>query len=142
MDSKPMKKAHLSRSEIEAKLQSAGIQPTLQRLSLCRFVLCEADHPTAEEVMDWAGKNLDKISLATVYNTLNTLVEAKILRALRLPHSDKVIYDPNMDDHFHFLDEKSGKLYDVDSNEVNCSLKLPKKFKVKGMDIIFKGDIK
>jgi Fur family iron response transcriptional regulator len=141
-ETKEVKRTCLRPEEIEARLREAGVQPTLQRLSLCRFVLCEADHPTAEEVKQWADKNLDKISLATVYNTLNTLVDAGILRAFRLPHSDKVIYDANIDDHFHFLCEKSGKLYDVMPGDFNYEIKLPKKYKVKSLEIVFKGEIK
>lgn len=137
-----MKTSCLRPEEIEAKLKAAGVQPTLQRLSLCRFVLCEANHPTAEEVKLWADKNLEKISLATVYNTLNTLVAAGLLRAFRLPHSEKVIYDVNTHDHFHFLDEKSGQLYDVAASDFDLQLKLPKKYKVKSLEIVFKGEIK
>ncbi len=65
----------LTNDEIKERLLVAGVQPTLQRISICQFVLCEADHPTAEEVHNWAEKNLAQISLATVYNTLKTLVE-------------------------------------------------------------------
>lgn len=138
-----MKKiACLKPEEIESKLKEAGVQPTLQRLALCRFVLCEADHPTAEEVKQWADKNLEKISLATVYNTLNTLVDAGLLRAFRLPHSDKVIYDHNIEDHFHFLDEKSGQLVDIAPTDLTYEIKLPKKYKVRGLEVVFKGEIK
>jgi Fur family transcriptional regulator, iron response regulator len=136
------KMACLKPEEIEAKLKEAGVQPTLQRLALCRFVLCEADHPTAEEVKQWAEKNLEKISLATVYNTLNTLVDAGLLKAFRLPHSDKVIYDHNIDEHFHFLDEKTGQLVDIAAGDLSYEIKLPKKYKVKGLEVVFKGEIK
>ncbi len=136
-----MKTQSLSSSEIESKLKIAGVQPTLQRIALCQFVLCEANHPTAEEVHHWAEQNLAKISLATVYNTLNTLVEAKLLRPFRLPHSDKVIYDINTHDHHHFLDEKTGKLFDIETQDFEYNLNLPKKFKVKNFEVIFKGTV-
>lgn len=136
-----MKKHCLSPMEIENKLQEAGVQPTLQRISICRYVLCEAEHPTAEEVKDWAEGHLDKISQATIYNTLGTLVDAGLLRALRLPHSDKVIYDNNLNDHHHFLDEETGKVYDVPAAEVDVKMRLPRKFKAHTMDIFIKGKI-
>lgn len=141
-----MKKTHeshcLSTDEIQGKLLTAGVQPTLQRIAICRYVLCEADHPTAEQVKEWADQNLDKISQATVYNTLNTLVEAGLLRVFKFRHSDKVIYDKNTHDHYHFLDEKNGDLYDIELEDVSMRADLPKKFKVSSMEIIFKGEVK
>ncbi len=132
----------LSAAQIGARLKMAGVQPTSQRISICRYVLFEADHPTAEDVYRWAEKNLPKISLATVYNSLKILVSAKILREFKFPHSDKVIYDDNIEDHFHFLDEKSGKLFDVHHGEIELSMKLSQKFKIKGFDLLLKGEIK
>lgn len=137
-----MTKHCLSTQEIEQKLQAAGVQPTLQRIAICRFVLCEGDHPTAEDVKEWADKNLDKISQATVYNTLNTLVEAQILREFRFPHSDKVVYDCNTQDHYHFIDEKTNKIYDIDPEDVRMDFSIAKKFKIKDIKVIFTGEIK
>ena len=73
----------LSPGEIEERLKKAGVQPTAQRIAICRFVLCQADHPTADQVKAWADKNFPKMSLATVYNTLNLWVEAGLLQELR-----------------------------------------------------------
>lgn len=137
-----MKKACISTEEIKHKLSEAGIQPTLQRIAICQYVLCEADHPTAEEVKDWAEKNLAQISQATVYNTLNTLVDAGLLRAFKLPHTDRVIYDCCTEDHFHFLDEKTGKLFDVAAEDIQINFKNGKKFKIKGFEVIIKGEVK
>ena len=141
MSSKLIKKYCYSTAEVEAQLASAGIQPTLQRIYIYQFILCEANHPTADQVHTWAEKNIAKISLATVYNTLNTLVEAKLLKVLRLPHTEKMIYDANTTDHHHFMDEKTGELFDISLDNLKCKLNLPKKFKVKDFEVIFKGSI-
>lgn len=132
----------LSTEEIQAKLIAAGVQPTLQRIAICKYVLCEADHPTAEQVKEWAEKNLEKISQATVYNTLNTLVDAGMLRVFKFPHSEKVIYDNNTHDHYHFLDEASGSLYDIETKDVSIEMAVPPKFVVNSMEIVLKGQIK
>jgi Fur family iron response transcriptional regulator len=129
-------------AEIEQLLQEKGIQPTLQRLSLCRFLLCEADHPTADDVYDWAQKNLTKISQATIYNTLGTFVEAGLLRTFKFPHSEKLVYDSRTADHFHFMDERTGKLLDLNPQDIKVKWDLPKKYKVNGLEIIVKGEIK
>jgi len=132
----------LSPGEIESRLLKAGVQPTAQRIAICRFVLCQADHPTADQVKDWADKNFPKMSLATVYNTLNLLVKAGLLQELRLPHSDKVIYDNNLSPHHHFLDEKSGELFDLAQEDVEVSTKLKKVFQVSEVQVLLKGTIK
>lgn len=141
MTATPTKRPVLSPQQIEERLQAAGVQPTLQRIAICRFVLNEGDHPTADQVMEWAGKNLDKISQATVYNTLGTLVDAGLLIALRLPHSDKVIYDNNVEDHHHFLDEASGRIYDLPADQVEVKTKLPRKFKAREFEVLIKGRV-
>lgn len=137
-----MKLSCLTTAEIEKKLIEAGVQPTLQRISIAKYVLCDADHPTAEDVKAWADQNLAKISLATVYNTLNTLVGAGLLREFRFSHSGKVVYDKMLDDHFHFVDDDSGKLHDILVDEVELSPRLKKKFQVKGIDVVFRGSVR
>ena len=136
-----MKRQCLSNQEIEQKLADAGIQSTVQRISICKYVLCEANHPTADQVKEWADKNLGKVSLATVYNTLKTLVEAGLLREFRFAHSEKVFYDCTTEDHFHFVDETSEQIYDIDPKDVELKFNLPKKFKIKDIKVIFKGSI-
>lgn len=132
----------LSPLEIEERLRSAGIQPTIQRISICRFVLCEADHPTAEEIHAWAEKNLAKISLATVYNTLKTLVEAGLLKEFRFPVSDKVVYDNNLSEHHHFFDLKTQKIFDVAAEDVKIQAQLGQEFTVQDVSLFMTGEIK
>lgn len=127
--------------EIEGQLLAAGVQPTLQRIAIYRHILCEADHPTADQVFDWASRKMEKISQATVYNTLGILVQSGLLSALRLPHSEKVIYDTNLDDHHHFLDEATGRLYDLPSDQVEVQCRLPRKFKARHVEVVVKGRV-
>jgi Fe2+ or Zn2+ uptake regulation protein len=129
----------LSILEIDEKLKEAGIQPTAQRIAICRYVLCEADHPTAEEVKTWIDSNFPKMSLATVYNTLGALVKGGLLKELKLPHSESVVYDNNLTFHHHFLDEKTGELFDVDPTELEIDLNLKKQFKVRGVEVLIRG---
>lgn len=131
--------ACLSPQEIELRLQTAGIQPTAQRIAIARFVLCEADHPSAEDVKAWADRNFPKMSLATVYNTLGTLVKAGLLKEFRFPHSEKVIYDNNVTSHYHFLDEETGELFDIDPAEIAVSSKLQKSFQVTEVEVVLRG---
>lgn len=133
------KRMNLSHAEIEKQLAEAGVQATAQRIAICRYILCEADHPTAEEIKKWADRHFPKMSLATVYNTLKTLVDAGIVQEFRFPHSDAAVYDCNTDVHYHFLDEKTGELHDVHPESVNLSVKLKEEFKIKGIQILLRG---
>ncbi|MDC4226839.1 MAG: Fur family transcriptional regulator [Candidatus Manganitrophus sp.] len=132
-------KEQLSHAEIEKRLIDAGVQPTAQRIAICRYILCEADHPTADEIKKWADRYFPKVSLATVYNTLKTLVDAKLIQEFKFPHSDSVVYDCNTDVHYHFLDEKTGQLHDVHPESVNLSVKLREELKIKGIQILLRG---
>lgn len=132
----------LSPQEIEAHLLKAGVQPTAHRIAIARYVLCEADHPTAEQVKEWADKNFPKLSLATVYNTLHTLVKSGLLREFRFPHSEKVIYDNNISTHYHFLDESTGELIDISADQVEITPKLKKMFQAKHFDLLIRGTMK
>src|SRR3954454_25246036 len=82
--------------EIQQILHKAKVRPTAQRIAVCRFILCEADHPSAEDIKAWVDKKFPMMSLATVYNTLKVLVNAGLIREFRFPHSDRVIYDCNI----------------------------------------------
>ncbi|TAK06044.1 MAG: transcriptional repressor [Candidatus Manganitrophaceae bacterium] len=133
------KKKPLSHPDVEKRLVDAGVQPTAQRIAICGYILGEADHPTAEEIKKWADRHFPKMSRATVYNTVKTLVDAGILQEFKFPHSDAAVYDSNTDIHYHFLDEKTGELHDVQPESVDLSVKLKEGFKVKGIQILLRG---
>ena len=132
----------LTADEIQARLVAVGVQPTAQRIAICQYVLCDADHPSAEDVKLWADKNFPKISLATVYNTLSTLVGTGLLREYRFPHTDKTLYDNNIHEHHHMLDESTGKLYDIPTDQVSIELRLDQamnKYQFTSMDLLIRG---
>lgn len=134
-----IKSSCLSPRQIEELLKERGINPTAQRIAICRYVLCDAEHPSAEDVKHWVDQNFPKMSLATVYNTLRILVEAGLLRELRLPHSDAVLYDNNLASHFHFLDEETGELLDIDPGAVRLDPALTDAFEVRAVEILLRG---
>ena len=134
-------KACLTIPQIEAWLKKVGVNSTAQRIAICQFVLCSADHPTAEDIKAWADQNFPKISLATVYNTLKTLVDAGLLREFKFPHSGKSIYDNNLVDHYHLLDKKTNRLIDIDPESITINKKLLKNVSVKKIDVILYGSL-
>lgn len=134
-----MNKAFRSVKSIRDMLQQAGIRPTAQRLAICRFVFSEADHPTADQVKHHLDGVFPMISTATIYNTLNTLVERGLLRAIKFPHADAVVYDPNMYHHYHFLDEASGRLFDIDPQQVDVRPHLGDQCEITEVDVLIRG---
>lgn len=129
----------LSPDQIEVVLKQAGINPTAQRIAICRFVLCEADHPSAEVIKHWVDRHFPKMSLATVYNTLRILVEAGLLRELKLPHVESALYDNNLAPHYHFYDEATGDLLDIPRESVTFEAALDPSFRVSGVEVLLRG---
>jgi Fe2+ or Zn2+ uptake regulation protein len=91
-------------------LRDSGVHPSPQRQAVAAYVLATEDHPTAEEV--WRRVKSRGLSRATVYNTLSTLVERGLLRRQTLS-AGREVYDPNVGQHHHFIDDKTGRVYDV-----------------------------
>lgn len=135
-------KQNLSSEEINSLLKKAGLSATSQRIGLCRYILCEAKHPTVEDIREWAAGNGIKASLATIYNTLHALCKAGLIKDLRFPHLDKVIYDNNVASHHHFLDEDSGEIIDIDQKDFKFSSKLSDAFEVHDVDVLIRGKLK
>ncbi|HET9953958.1 MAG TPA: transcriptional repressor [Polyangiaceae bacterium] len=98
--------------EIIALLLRHGIQPSAQRVAVADYVLFTDEHPSADRVFARVKKALPVLSRATVYNTLNLLVKKGLLRELVIAEG-KVVFDPKLERHHHFLDESSGRIYDV-----------------------------
>ncbi len=128
-----------TRKHLIGRLEAAGIQPTAQRIAVFQYVTCEGDHPTAQEVKTWIDKHFPKMSLATVYNTLRIFVKANLVREFKLPHTSKVIYDCNVEEHHHFFDENTGKLIDLDPKTIRLNPALTRKYRIGETHVLLKG---
>ena len=102
------------------KLASHGIQPTPQRIAVAEYVLNTVDHPTADEVWMSVRDRCPTLSRATVYNTLNLFAEKGLLKTQRLKEG-VVVFDPHVTPHHHFIDEETGKVYDIPWEAVKVS---------------------
>jgi Fur family iron response transcriptional regulator len=99
-------------SALADRLREHGIQPSAQRLAVAEYVLATAAHPSADQVFAEVRSRVPMISRATVYNTLNLFVRKKLLRQLVIAEG-KVVFDPNLDPHHHFVDDATGRIHDV-----------------------------
>jgi Fe2+ or Zn2+ uptake regulation protein len=129
-------------SQIEEMLLEHGVKPTPQRAVIAEYLVGTQSHPTADEVFQAVSDKLPvPLSRATVYNTLNTLVEAGVLKEV-ITESGRTRYDAKVTDHHHFIDVKTGQVLDVDPELVSqLKLKLGDKFKVHSFHITFYGEV-
>ena len=102
----------MRREPVERTLSRHGIQASPQRLAVAAFVLDTTSHPSADEVFDAVRAGAPAISRATVYNTLNLFVRKGLLRQLVIAEG-RVVFDPNVGPHHHFVDETTGEIHDV-----------------------------
>jgi Fe2+ or Zn2+ uptake regulation protein len=101
-------------------LRRHGVQPSAQRVAVARYVLATQDHPSADQVLSRVRKSFPMLSRATVYNTLNLFVRKGLLREFVLSEG-RVVYDPKTESHHHFIDQGTGRIYDVPWGAVRVS---------------------
>jgi len=112
-------------------LRQCDIQPTPQRIAVVEYVLRSKTHPSADDVLHYARKTCPTVSRATVYNTLNLLVEKGLL-AMQTIKEGSVVFDPNIEKHHHFVDNETGDVYDIPWDQ----LEVKGKEKLKGFEIV------
>jgi len=107
-------------------LGHAGLRPTRQRVTLATLLVGDGQdrHVTAESLFDAAATTDEKVSLATVYNTLRAFCDAGLMREITVDGT-KSYFDTNMSDHPHFYWEDTAKLTDAPSEELEIR-RLPK----------------
>jgi Fur family peroxide stress response transcriptional regulator len=126
------------------KLAGNGLRSTPQREVVFSVLLNKRDHPTADEVYARVRHEMPTISLATVYNCLETLVQCNLVRAVNFERGP-TRYCPNLQPHAHFHDEETGETYDVDlPPELIARVKkvLPADYDASSVEIIFRGKTK
>ena len=102
--------------EFTDKLRSSGLRPTKQRLKICEVLFNRDDtfHFTINDLAKSISKELnEKISLATVYNTVHAFKNKGYLKEISI-NSDKSYFDTNTTNHHHFFDEDTNELIDCD----------------------------
>lgn len=120
------------------RLQSAGLRPTRQRLGLAKLLFQESDrHVTAEQLHGEALASDLRVSLATVYNTLNQFTEAGLLREV-VVEAGRSYFDTNTSNHHHFFMEGRGLLDDIPGDDVVLASvpKAPPGTRVARVDVI------
>jgi Fur family transcriptional regulator, iron response regulator len=103
-------------------LSRGGLRPTRQRLALAGLLVGDGmdRHVTAEGLYAAAGQSGEKVSLATVYNTLRAFCEAGLLNEVVVDGS-RSYFDTRIDDHPHFYWENSHALTDAPAEDLHIT---------------------
>jgi Fur family peroxide stress response transcriptional regulator len=125
-------------------LAGSGFRSTPQREVVYDVLLKKRDHPTADEVFARVKAEKPTISLATVYNCLEALVQCNLVRQVNFERGP-TRYCPNLRPHAHFHDELTGATHDIDLPPAvleQVAAVLPAGYKAASVEIIFRGDAK
>ena len=132
----------LKNSEFINKLRVSGLRPTKQRLKICD-VLFNRDktfHFTINDLAKSISEQLnEKISLATVYNTVHAFKDKGYLKEISI-NSDKSYFDTNITNHHHFFDEDKNELIDCNNEDIEV-IKIKKNItgkKIKSVEVLIK----
>jgi Fe2+ or Zn2+ uptake regulation protein len=137
------KRASPSTTRLEraaSALKEHGLPLTIQRRRLLEGFLERTDHPSAETLYREIGPSLPGLSRATVYRTLEKLVELGLVARIG-HHGSEARYDPRIGRHHHLVCERCGAVHDHESVELD-RLPLPDAstgFEVSDYTVQFRG---
>ena len=132
----------LNNSNYIEKLRTSGLRPTKQRIKICEILFNSEKtfHFTINDLVKKISKSTnDKISLATVYNTVHAFKKKGYLKEIPI-NSDQSYFDTNTSHHHHFYDENQKDLIDLDDADVEpvkINAKIPGK-KIKSVEVLVK----
>lgn len=130
-------------AEMEIPEEISGLRMTRQRQEVYRTLMQQRNHPTANDVFMRVKDRLPNISLATVYNCLEALVQHGIIRQVNFDRESSR-YCPNLSEHGHFHDASTGVIHDVSFKPgINLAdvLDLPPGAIIDGVEVTLRGKL-
>lgn len=122
-------------------LTGAGLRPTRQRVALAAMLIGDGKHRhvTAESLFADVQRCGEKVSLATVYNTLRAFCDAGLMQEV-LVDGTKSYFDTNTHDHPHFYWEDENRLSDApaDQLEINRLPGAPEGAEIASVDVVIR----
>ena len=131
-------------TEFVNKLRSSGLRPTKQRIKICEVLFNKEStfHFTINDLVKIIkNQSNEKISLATVYNTIHAFEKKGYLKEIPIDKNQSY-FDTNITDHHHFYDIAEKKLIDLeqaDVSPINIQKSIPGK-KIKSIEVLVKID--
>jgi Fur family transcriptional regulator, iron response regulator len=129
----------LSREQIAREIQDRGLKPTEQRVRIAEILMHTPTHMTAEQILAAVRESGNRISKATVYNTLKVLAGSGLVRQIHLD-PERSVYDSTRAPHHHFHDLDTGELRDIDPQEIAFSRfpELPDGMEADGVEVVIR----
>lgn len=127
------------RVDIISRLRACGITPTHQRVQIGEVLFSKPQHVSAEQVLGMVNQGNDKVSKATVYNTLGLFAKKGLLHEVIID-PNKVFYDTNLDKHHHLYHIDTGTLEDIAADQVKIGQlpELPEGTVLEDVDVIIR----
>ena len=126
------------------KLRKSHLRPTKQRIRICEvlFNVDKTFHFTTNDLVKMIEVQInEKISLATVYNTIHAFKKKGYLKEIAI-NSNQIYFDTNTSNHHHFFDEKEKELIDLEDDDMD-PIKIKKAIpgkKIKSVEVLVKVD--
>lgn len=129
----------LDRSEVVDLLQHHKISPTRQRVEIAEFLFQRPQHLSAEKILDGVTDAGNRVSRATVYNTMGLFASKGVVREVLIDR-ERVFYDSNTEVHQHLYNVDTGELTDIYDAEFDMvsEPELPEGLKIIDTDVVFK----
>jgi Fur family peroxide stress response transcriptional regulator len=127
---------------LTSALRQAGMRLTPQRTSICELLVESEEHPTAAMIYETLKPGFSSLSLATVYNTLDTLVGLGVVNALGHAGDDKVHYDADTEPHVNLACLSCSKIVDIPSEHVthlDAEITAASGYKLLGARVLYYG---
>lgn len=110
----------LTRETIADELQLHGLKPTDQRVRVAEILMKAPTHMTADQILSALRLGGERVSKATVYNTLKVLARSGLVRQIHLD-PERSVYDSTRAPHHHFHDLDTGELRDIHPDDIAFS---------------------
>ena len=110
----------MERSQIVNLLKQHDVTPTRQRIEIAGYLFQRPQHLSAENILEGVNAEGNRVSRATVYNTMGLFTDKGLVRQVLIDR-ERVFYDTNRSDHYHVYDVDSGELRDVMRSEIEIA---------------------
>jgi len=129
----------LSREQLIEELVARGLKPTEQRVRIASVLMSAPQHLTAEQILAAVRASGERVSKATVYNTLKVFAQHGLVRQIHLD-PERSVYDSTRAPHHHFHDLETGELRDIRPDEIVFSRlpELPEGMEAESVEVVIR----
>lgn len=128
----------MNSKEISELLRDHGIKPSFTRIQIYKYLYDNRNHPTVDNIYSSLVDDIPTLSKTTIYNTLDILINVKLVKSLNLDENEKR-YEVVIHSHSHFKCQECEEIYDIPYEEIKLLPKGYEDFKINEKQIFLKG---